>query len=573
MYNIRKRESMRKVKTLLNRIHFHSDYINWLWVYSKPYVPQIAFLLLIGLINSTITVSLAVVSKTVIDSAITGELKKNAIVIYIVLVIVLISISALTSLISVVLKEKFSFGIRKQLYRKIIESSWMDVTKFHTGDLMTRLTSDAGNISEGIIKTIPNIFSLVIQMIVTFGVLYYYEPIMAIFALLIGPIAAIISIVLGRKLKRLQVKVQESEASYRSFLQESLSHLLIVKAFCNEQYSTNKLIRLREERFFWVKKKTKLGVISSSSMSLTFQLGYIAAFSFGSFQVASGAITYGTMTVFLTLVNRIQNPIFQLANSIPQIVSMLASVGRVIELQDIKLENKETSIITEKPIGLNIRDMTFGYKKDEALFNKAEVVIEPNDFVAVVGESGIGKTTLIRIIMSFLKQEEGTVAFRDKNNNYEHSNASSREYISYVPQGNTLFSGSIRENVLTGNVDASEAETIEALKVAAAYEFVMDLPNGLDTHIGEKGHGISEGQAQRIAIARAVIKKAPFLILDEATSSLDDDTEINVLKGIKSFCSEQTCLMITHRHSILNYCNKELRIKDKKIFIRSIQKV
>jgi ABC-type multidrug transport system fused ATPase/permease subunit len=396
-----------------------------------------------------------------------------------------------------------------------------------------------------------------------FFTLFYYSPLLAVFALLVAPVAAVASWWLGRKLKRLQVKVQESEASYRSFLQESLANLLIVKAFANEDYSTEKLTQLREERFFWVFKRTKMGLISSTAMSLSFQVGYIAAFAYGALQISRHMITYGTMSVFLTLVNQVQAPVVQLAQQIPKVVSILASAGRVIELQNIPLEEKLSEQITAQGIGVEISNLTFGYT-EETVLEEVSLDIHPGEFVAIIGESGIGKTTLIRIIMSFMSNIQGQVSFYNEAGETEKANAGTREFIAYVPQGNTLFSGTVRENIRMGNLNATEEELLEALKLASGYEFVMGLPKGLDTVIGERGHGLSEGQAQRIAIARAFVRKAPFLILDEATSALDEATELSVLRGLKRLEPKPTCLIITHRKSILQYCDREIKIDHKK---------
>ncbi len=557
-------------KYVTNRFYLKSEYVKWLLNHSLPYMPKLGLLMVIGMISSSISIFLAIVTKEVIDSAMEGVLNRQSIFIYIAMICVTITISSITTLVGVTLDENFSFGIRKQLYSKIIESSWLDVSSYHTGDLMTRLTSDAENIAEGIIYTLPNILNLLLQMLLTFGILFYYDPIIAIFSLMIGPIAALISFIIGRRLKKLQIKVQETEASYRSFLQESLSHLLVVKAFSREKAFLDKLSYLRGENFHWIKELTKLGVVSSSIMSLTFQIGYIAAFAFGSTQVATGVITFGTMTVFLTLVNRIQGPIFELAGSIPQVVSMLASVERVIELQSIKLESYEPSKLEQSSMGIELSNIIFAYEGNNFLFDGTSTTIDSGDFVAILGESGIGKTTLVRLIMSFFNPNSGQIKFIDELGNTEESSASSREYIAYVPQGNTLFSGSIKENIQIGNVLADDQEIQHALKLSAADDFVMDLPQGIDTYIGEGGFGISEGQAQRIAIARALVKNSPILILDEATSALDEQTETRLLESLSKNVNKPTCLMITHRKSILKYCDKELNISKRKINLREL---
>lgn len=536
----------------------------WLLKYAKPYIPKVLLLLFLNITASLLGIGMAVISKEIIDSATTGGVLKRAIVLYIVVILVSLIISAVSNLTSIIVNEKFSFGIRKQIYEKIIRSHWMDIKKYHTGDLLTRLTSDAGNIADGIVNIIPTIIRLIIEILVTFFTLFYYQPLLAVFALVMAPVIAIICFILGRKLKALQIKVQESESEYRSFIQESLSNLLVVKSFTNEDYATDRLVQLRDKRFYWVFKKNRVNIASSTLMSLSFHFGYIGAFVFGAIQLSKNAITFGMMSVFLTLVNRIQAPVMALSQYMPKIVSILASAERVMELQNITLEEKSQNHITAENVGVDISNLTFGYNEENILEN-ISVCIKPGEFVAIVGESGIGKTTLIRLIMSFMSKVKGNIEFQNELGEKEKANAGTREFIAYVPQGNTLFSGTIRENIRMGRLDATEAEMIKALKIAAGYEFVCNLPNGLDTLIGERGHGISEGQAQRIAIARALIRRAPFIILDEATSSLDEKTELAVLKGIQNLKPRPTCLLISHRPSVLEYCDREICIDNKKI--------
>lgn len=555
---------MGKIKKIWQDRGNQYRYAQWLWQYSRPYLGKILLVMLFGLLETVASLLMVQISKEIIDHATFGNAFVRLMVVYVLLMLGMQAVTVISSLVSTMLTERFSFGIRKQIYEKIIHSHWMDVKKYHTGDLMTRLTSDAGNVADGIIGTIPSIIQLAVELLLVFFTLFYYSPMLAMFALLVAPVAALSSWWLGKKLRKLQVKVQESEAAYRSFLQESLANLLIVKAFANEDYSTERLTQLREERFHWVYRRTKMGVASSTVMSLAFQTGYIVAFCYGAIQISRKMITYGTMSVFLTLVNRVQAPVMGLAQQIPKVVSILASAGRIMELQQIPLEMKTDTQIPSVRIGVEIKDMTFGYT-DETVLENVNLRIGPGEFVAIIGESGIGKTTLIRIIMSFMSNIRGSVTFFNEKGDLELANAATRKFISYVPQGNTLFSGTVRENIRMGKLDATEEEMYEALKLASGYDFVMGLPKGIDTVIGERGHGLSEGQAQRIAIARAFLRKAPFLILDEATSALDEKTELEVLQGLKELSPRPTCLIITHRKSILPYCDRELQIVDKQV--------
>jgi len=542
-----------------NQMH----YFKWLLSYSKPYAGRIILKMLLELSVTGMSLVMVAYSKRIIDNATTGNKFVSFLVAYVCLMIAMLFAENILVLISTILNEKYSFGIRLQVYNKIIRSNWSAVEKYHTGDLMTRLTSDAGNVADGIINTIPQVVRLVIELVVVFFMLFSYSPLLACLGLCVAPVAGIASWWLGKKIKRLQVKVQESEAKYRSFLQESLANLLIVKSFRNENYASDRLTELRENRFFWVFKKTKMSMASSVAMSLAFQIGYITAFAYGALLIYRGEITYGTMTVFLTLVNRVQAPVMGLAQKVPLIVMILASAGRIIELQNIEMEPVSENTLERSEIGVTIDDLSFGYT-DETIIENASVDIKPGEFMAIVGESGIGKTTLVRIMMSFLSKYSGRITYYDEKGNTENNNAGMRDYISYVPQGNTLFSGTIRENIRMGKVDATEEEMLEALKLSAGYDFVMSLPGGLDTVIGERGFGLSEGQAQRIAIARAFIRKAPFLILDEATSALDEGTEQQVITGLMNLTPRPTCVIITHRKSILKYCDRQLLI-DKKV--------
>jgi len=555
---------IQKLKHYWDKREDANRYFKWILDYTKPYMPQLFLLMLFDFAATFLSVGMAIIGKELIDKATGGNFSElwQIIFLYVLVIFGSQALSLVSGLISAVVYEKFGFGIRKKVYRMILDTSWMDIAKYHTGDLMTRLTSDVSAVSDGIAVTIPTILRLLVELVVTFATLAYYDLRLALFSLFIAPIALFASLWLGRKLKYLQVKVQQSESKYRSFMQESLANILIEKSFCLEDYSEDKLTELRDERFYWVLKKSRTNMYASAAMGVSFQLGYIVAFAWGAICIANKTITYGTMTVFLQLVNRIQSPIISLAQLVPRIVSMLASAGRIIEIQNLSKESYEGKTIKNENIGVKVTNVSFGYNNELVLEN-ASTEFEPGEFVAIVGRSGIGKTTLVRLIMAFTQKMKGNISFYNTAGESLDASPDARKFIAYVPQGNTLFSGTIKENILMGKKDASDEEIVEALKNSSAYDFVKDFPQGIDTVIGEKGIGLSEGQAQRIAIARALIKKAPFLILDEATSSLDENTELRVLEGIRKINQNSTCLLITHRKSVLKYCDREIQIVDK----------
>ena len=303
------------------------EYFKWCMGYTKPYVPQLFLIMVFDLLATLMSVGMAVIGKEMIDRASVGNLSDiwKIIVIYIGVILGAQFLGIISGLFSTIVYEKFSFGIRKNVYRRILDTCWIDVSKYHTGDLMTRLTSDVAAVSDGISSIIPTIIRLVVELLVTFFTLAYYDIRLALFALMVAPIAMLSSVILGKKLKVLTIKVQESESRYRSFMQESLANILIEKSFCLEDYSESRLTQLRDERIFWVFKRTRTNMFASAAMGLSFQLGYIGAFTWGAICIARNTITYGTMTVFLQLVNRIQSPIVSLAQFVPRLISMLAS--------------------------------------------------------------------------------------------------------------------------------------------------------------------------------------------------------------------------------------------------------
>lgn len=555
-----------KLKHYWSRRKDAVEYSKWIFDYTKPYIPQLTLLMIFDLVSTLMSVGMAIIGKELIDRASGGNLSElgSIVIMYVIVILAGQGLGIISSLVSVVVYEKFGFGIRKKVYRRILDTTWLDISKYHTGDLMTRLTSDVGSVSDGISSTIPTILRLLVELIVTFITLAYYDLRLALFALMVAPIAMVVSLWLGRKLKYLTVKVQESESKYRSFMQESLANILIEKSFCLEDYSEDRLTKLRDERIFWVFKRNRTNMFASAAMGLSFQLGYIVAFVWGAICIANKTITYGTMTVFLQLVNRIQAPIISLAQLVPKLIYMMASAGRIIELQQLPREEYTGKSIYPEQIGVRIKDVTFGYTEENVL-EDASIEFRPGEFTAIVGKSGIGKTTLVRLIMAFTKNMKGDISFYNEKGENMNASPDARKFIAYVPQGNTLFSGTIRENILMGRKDATEEEILTALESAAATDFIKELPNGIDTVIGEKGVGISEGQAQRISIARALVRKAPVLILDEATSSLDESTELRVLEGIRNWTPTPTCLLITHRRSVLQYCDKEVQIIDRKM--------
>lgn len=549
-----------KIKKIYINRKNNKKYFKWLIKISKSYKKEIFIIIFLNTIITLIGVFSSVANKYVVDMA--SSFSSNmyiSIAIVIILSLMSLGLSAFSSIFNTYFIEKFSFGFRKNIYEELMNSRWNLIKKYHSGDILTRLTTDINNVSDGMFSIVSFVISLIVQLVSAFLLLMHYDASLAIFAIILGPFTAFISVLFGVKLKKIQEMVQKSESKYRSFLQENISNISVIKAFSYEKESQKKLDKLRDERLYWVMKKSKISTFANFFMGFAFSFGYLFAFILGAIKLSQNNITYGTMTAFLSLVSQVQRPIVSLANIIPKIISILASSGRIIEINTLEKEESSINLNLKGVVGLKIKDLDFSYENKEIMKN-FNLIIKPGEIVAIMGHSGVGKTTLINLILYFLKQNKGTIEFFDKYGNKESISSNTRKIISYIPQGNTLFSGSILENLRVGKEEASVEEMEEALKNSCALEFVNSLKDGLNTIIGEHGYGLSEGQAQRISIARALIKKSQFMILDEATSSLDMDTELNIIKNIMNLKDRPTCLIITHRKSILKYCNRIITI-------------
>lgn len=551
----------------------HLKSFAWLSDYTKPFFSSILILLFLNIIISITGVASSVASKYVVDTASSSGKMFTSILFMVAFTGIAIAANFVFSLLSTVVNEKYASHIRLKLLDQMLRTEWLEISKYHSGDVLTRLKSDVNIVASGVSDLIPQITYLTVQFVISFFTLNYYDSTLAIFAVILGPMTVLVSWSISKRLKRIQKNVQEAESRYSTFLQECLENILIIKSFVAEDESAGKFSILLNERIFWIKKKTRLSAVAGTVVSVFFSLGYLVAFVWGAYKISQGLITFGTMTIFLSLASRIQMPIYSLAKTVPQLAAIGASADRINELRKLPMEsqNSEVTLSDIVDVGIEFQNVAFGYSEDIILDN-IQLKIAPGDFVAVVGVSGVGKTTLLRLIMSLIKPNEGSVDFLMNGTLTISAQRAARSIIAYVPQGNTLFSGTIAENLKMGNPDATLEDMRAALKSAAA-EFVFTLPDGLDTVIGERGKRLSDGQAQRIAIARAIIRRAPLLILDEATSSLDLETEYKILQELRRLEYHPTCIIVTHRESILAICNRKIVIEQGAIAEKSLLEI
>ncbi len=555
---------MSKKDLVINELKNREENIKltkWMLAIVKPYYRFIIYVFLISIVSMAISYISTIVGKYVVDDATSGVINIKNMAWMCGTTIVSIAIGIGSSILSSYINEKFSFTLRKNFFNDIQRSAWLDVTKFHSGDLVTRLTSDIGAISDGLISIIPNTILIIAQLVISFGILFYYDKPIALFALIIGPIGALCMIFFKERYKKYQFELRNTESEYRSFMQENLSSLTVVKTFQREDSNEEQMEEFRQKRLGLVFRNARLSSIMGAVMKLVYSAGYVIAFCWGAYRISTGDITYGTLTIFITLVSRVQGTISSLAGIIPQYYSMLISAKRICGVVDLQKEEYGDKTDIPKAVGVKVENVDFKYDKEWILRNLS-FEAAPGDKIAIVGPSGTGKTTIIRLLLALTKPNDGCIHYITDTGNTEIASPDSRRFISYVPQGNTLISGTISENLQFGYGKASEADMMHALEMACADRFVKKLPEGLNTELSEKSGGLSEGQAQRVAIARALIANKPIIILDEATSALDEKTESVVLHNISNELTQKTCFIITHRRSMLQYCDKVIKLDE-----------
>ena len=469
---------------------------------------------------------------------------------------------------------KVDSEIKNDIFAKMLVTDWESLTDYHTGDLVTRWSSDASNISSGILNWIPNLVIYIFRFISALSVVLYYDPTFALFALIGIPFSAILSKPLLRRMSNNNAKSAAMNAKMYGFNQETFSNIQTIKAFDLIHFYIERLKSLQKEYIQMRMDFQKMSMLTSILMTL---IGFIVSYScygWGIYRVWSNAITYGTMTMFLSLSGTLTSSVNSLAGLVPSAVSLTISAGRLMDIVEMPQEDyshDDQVIAFEKDhraegIGIAMQDLSYSYNTGTEVFRDASIEAYPHEIVALVGPSGEGKTTMLRLILSLLQPSGGSchVCAGDNHRTQIEMSPSTRKLFSYVPQGNTMFSGTIAENMRNVKPDATDEEIIRALQLACAWDFVEKLPDGIQSMVKERGGGFSEGQAQRLSIARALLRHSPILLLDEATSALDVATERKVLKNIMQDTYPRTCIVTTHRPTVLNICNRVYAIREKK---------
>ena len=545
-----------KKNSLKNGIQGQS--IRWLLSQYKPHRWQIAGLIILQCIVSLLGVVTVVVNKHLVDRATADKDLIWGIVIMLSATAMTVLINLFVQMWTITFQEKSSFSIRTEVYGKLLRARMQKLRCFHSEDVLTRLTSDIEQVSSGMLHIMVTGAGTIVKLVSAFVLLFYYDARLALAVTAIAPIGVGIFLLLSGKMRSIQENYQKSEGAYRVFLQENLRNMEVVKAFSGESASEERLLALRDERMRWAVKKRTMQIVTRMVISVTFTMGTTLAFLAGVLQIADGSITFGTMTAFLSLVGQVQTPVLSLGEMAKRFITVLASVPRIQEVEN--LEKDEMAIpAAVGSAAVRGEGIAFAYDKENIL-RDISFTVAPGQIVAVTGQSGAGKTTLIKLLLGFTTPSAGKLVLQTETGEIPVS-AATRKYFSYVPQGNTLFHGTIRENLQMAAPNGGDAALWEALEMACAKDFVEKLPDGLDTMLGEQSSGISEGQAQRIAIARAMLRSAPVVIFDEATSALDEETEGRILENISKKENHGAYIIITHRQKALEYCTDQIIIE------------
>ena len=515
-------------------------------------------------------IAFALLMRSVIDHAVSKEYEEFWQ--SVVALAVLICLQLLLRFVNRFLEEDTHAAIENRLRQKtlhgILQSNFSRVKEYHTGELMNRITSDVGVVTDGAVTLVPSLTSMAVRIVGVLLVMGSIDWTMALVFLVAGCFVAALSVLPRRWQKRLHKKVQEADGNVKSYIQESLESLLVIHAFgCEDKIENSSLYKMKQHRHIR-RKRTNLFNVMGTGLRLCIQGGYLFGLAWCGLGIIEGKITYGTLTAVIQLIGQIQTPFANIGSTFPKYSSMLASAERLMEITEQAecLQLAEGSLSREEIYqdmqSIRFEDVSFAYDADRPVLQKESFAVHKGEFVALIGSSGIGKSTIMKLLLSVYQPQEGKIEIETNREKLSLSQLPAGMFA-YVPQGNYLMSGPIWEVVgfaeKSENIDRHRVE--EACKAACAHEFICELPKGYDTVLGERGDGLSEGQMQRLAVARAVYSGCPILLLDEATSALDADTERRMITSLKQM-SEYTVFLVTHRKEVWELCDRVLERKE-----------
>lgn len=542
----------------------------WLVKCASQRFLSLAVLTLVSVAVSVISVCFALCSKNVIDAATNANLRGSLYpetVRLAVLLILQIALDSCASFLHIRVLSKIKIDLKGNLFSAILKKDYLSVTKYHTGDLLNRINNDTNVIANSVTTVVPGAISLLSRLFLSLYVLFVLDKFLAVVCIILGPIIVIAARLYKKKFKALHKLYQESDGKTSSFMQDSLLNMLVIKSFGNENKILSYLKKLQDKNFRIALKRNNISIIANILFYLVVTAGYYFALGYGAYKISIGVMTFGTLTALLQLVGDSIAPFRTVSSLLPQYYQALASAERIIEILEIDDEFPFEKCKTDEQIAkiyavmneICFENVSFSYNSSKKVLENLNLKIKKGEFVAISGRSGIGKSTFLKLILGIISPTDGEIYINCANGRISFDKTM-RKMFSYVPQGNMLVTGTIRDNIAFSEKDVCEEKIVECAKTAQIYDVISKLENGFDTVLGEGGAGLSEGQIQRLAVARALYHNAEILLLDEATSALDKDTELSLLKSLKAM-NDKTLIIVTHRKEVMDFCDRIISVK------------
>ncbi|MFC2580577.1 MAG: ABC transporter ATP-binding protein [Segatella oris] len=552
-------------KTLLKIPKFKYDartLLRWLWNAWRGNQLQAVLNASIGLLSVGVSLGHVWAMKRAIDVA-SGTVEGNlywAVGVMAVLILLDFALNIAGTWVRNILGIKAQNRMQQRMLDRLLRAEWKGRNHHHSADILNRLEFDVNNVVNFLTETIPSTLSVLAMFIGAFLYLFSMDKVLAVIVIGIFPMFLAVSKIYVGQMRHLTRQVRDSDSKVQSVLQETIQHRMLIKTLESDSAMVERLGNTQSELRHRVVRRTKFSVFSNMVVNFGFAFGYLVAFLWAAIRMSAHTLSFGGMTAFLQLVNRIQGPARNLTKLVPAFVSVFTAAERLMELEEDPLEEQGTPIYIKVPCGIRLQNVGYAYEDGggDKVIDGLSFDFKPGSCTAILGETGAGKTTLVRMILALVQPQDGKIEIYHGSTHQALSPLHRCNFV-YVPQGNTLMSGTIRENLRLGKLDATDEEMLHALHVSCA-DFVNDLPDGLNTLCSEQGGGLSEGQAQRIAIARSLLRDRSVMLFDEATSALDPDTERQLLNNILS-AHDKTIIFITHRPAVIDYCDQTLKLE------------
>ena len=536
--------------------------LKWILRRIRRFIPAIIGVAVLNALLSVSYVAVALISREIIDNAADKNKLFISAAILVAIVVAELLTSTLLSVINVRINGKMTISLRNYMFSSLVHKKYPGLFDHHTGDILNRFTSDIDQIVTGATSIVPSVVAMVSKLIAGMVALFAMNPYFAAIVLILGTTLPMLGRTISKRYKYMHKEVQRTEGQARSFLQESFANIVVIKTFISETPILKKLNEYMKANLRMKIKRNFISALITLCLHSFFTLGYYVVLIWGATQLAHG-LTYGTLNAYLQLFSQLRAPLQNVSGILPQYYSTLASAERLIEFENIEDEppvivSDSLSALKENFDGIMVENLAFSYD-DEVILRNCSFTVPRGEITAIMGESGSGKSTLFKILLGLYEPDGGSISF----GNGTPINAGTRGMFSYVPQGNMILSGTIRDNITLCNENISDEQIEKATRAAVIYDFIQELPDGFDTVLSERGAGLSEGQIQRVSIARALLFDAPILLLDESTSALDEQTETTLLSNIKHM-TDKTVLFITHRNTSVNVCDHIIHVENKK---------